>query len=417
MIVHSRQHEGLHTMLSAPTSLSRPQHAVPWRPRQVWVDRAVVDSPITANVLRHLPDVPTEVIDGLPPVPPSANQAALMTSAKRYLYLTAQQGRFLRACPGATSRNTPGQLCCGYMVIDTVYNCNYDCTYCYLQSYVNAPYLTVYANVEQLFDELGTFLQAHPQQLVRIGSGEFSDSLSLDPLTGFARLLVPFVRQFPNVLFEFKTKSDLVDGLLDLDPQGRVMVSWSINPEIVVQREEHKTASLAARLRAAQRCRAAGYKIGLHFDPLLYYPGWEADYEPFVEQVFDALAPADVTYMSMGSLRFPPALKDVVRERFPKSRLMYAELFPGTDGKMRYFKPLRTEMYAKMLGWIRRHTADTGLYLCMESQEIWQKVFGQAPACSAEVEQHIQCAERRSSEVAATVIPLSSLTLSPRSQP
>jgi spore photoproduct lyase len=301
------------------------------------------------------------------------------------------------------------------MTVDLIYNCNYDCTYCYLQSYVNAPYLTVYANVEQLFDELGTFLRAHPHQLVRIGSGEFSDSLSLDPLTGFARLLVPFVRQFPNVLFEFKTKSNLVDGLLDLDPQGRVMVSWSINPEAVVQREEHKTASLAARLRAAQRCRAAGYKIGLHFDPLLYYPGWEADYEPFVAQVFTMLAPADVTYMSMGSLRFPPALKDVVRARFPKSRLMYAELVPGTDGKMRYFKPLRADMYAKMLAWIRRHTADTGLYLCMESQEIWQKVFGHAPACSADVEQHLQDAAQRSSGAPASVVPLSSLTLSPRS--
>jgi spore photoproduct lyase len=114
-------------------------------------------------------------------------------------------------------------------------------------------------------------------------------------------------------------------------------------------------------------------------------------------------------------LRFPPALKDVVRARFPKSRLMYAELVPGMDGKMRYFKPLRADMYAKMLAWIRRHTADTGLYLCMESQEIWQKVFGHAPACSADVEQHLQDAAQRSSGAPASVVPLSSLTLSPRS--
>ena len=153
------------------------------------------------------------------------------------------------------------------MIVDLIYNCNYDCTYCYLQSYVNAPYLTVYANVEQLFDELGTFLRTHPQQLVRIGSGEFSDSLSLDPLTGFSRLLVPFLRQFPNVLFEFKTKSDLVDGLLDLDPAGKVMVSWSINPEPVVQREEHKTASLAARLQAAQRCVPRATRSGCTLIP------------------------------------------------------------------------------------------------------------------------------------------------------
>jgi spore photoproduct lyase len=398
----------------APITPASPRPVVPWRPRQVWIERQVVDSPVTAHVLAHLPDVPTAVIDGLPPVPKPTNQAALITSAKKALYLTAQKGHFVRACPGATSRNIQSQLCCGYMIVDLIYNCNYDCTYCYLQSYVNAPYLTVYANVEQLFDELGTFLRTHPQQLVRIGSGEFSDSLSLDPLTGFSRLLVPFLRQFPNVLFEFKTKSDLVDDLLHLDPDGKVMVSWSINPEPVVQREEHKTASLAARLRAAQRCRAAGYKIGLHFDPLLYYPGWEADYEPFVAQVFNALSPGDVTYMSMGSLRFAPALKDVVRERFPKCRLMYAELVPGADGKMRYFKPLRTEMYAKMFSWIRRYTADTGLYLCMESQDIWQKVFGYAPACGAEVEQHIQAAELRSASATTQVVPLSSLTLSPR---
>ena len=118
--------------------------------------------------------------------------------------------------------------------------------------------------------------------------------------------------------------------------------------------------------------------------------------------------------MSMGSLRFPPALKEVVRERFPKSRLMYAELVPGADGKLRYFKPIRVEMYTKMLTWIRRYTAETGLYLCMESQEIWQKVFGHAPACSADVEQHIQGAELQHAPTAAQVIPLSSVTLSPR---
>lgn len=385
-----------------------------YRPQQLWIDRQVVDSPITANVVRALPEVPVAVVDGPPPLPRPPTQAALMTSSKKHLYLTAQQGRFIRDCPGATSRNSASQLCCGYLIVDLIYNCNYDCTYCYLQSYVNAPYLTVYANVERLFDELAAVLRARPDQLVRIGSGEFSDSLSLEPLTGFSRLLIPFLRQFPNVLFELKTKSDLVEPLLALEPQGRILVSWSLNPEPVVRREEHKTASLAARLRAAQRCREAGYKIGVHFDPLLYYPGWEAEYEPFVDQVFAALAPEDITYMSLGSLRFAPGLKQVVRERFPTNRLMYAELFPGADGKMRYFKPLRTAMYAKMLGWIRRHAAAPRLYLCMESQEIWHRVFGQAPACNAAVEQLIQQGERRQSRASEAFIPLSSLVSASR---
>jgi hypothetical protein len=48
----------------------------------------------------------------------------------------------------------------------------------------------------------------------------------------------------------------------------------------------------------------------------------------------------------------------------------------------------------------------------MESQEIWHKVFGHAPACSADVEQHIQGAKPQNAPTAAQVIPLSSVTLS-----
>lgn len=394
-----------------PTARQRP---IPWRPQHVWIDRSVLDSPITAHVMQQLADVPSDVITGPPPVTPPGDQATLTHMAKKVLYLTAQQGRFVRACPGASSRNAAGQVCCGYMAVDLISHCNYDCTYCYLQSYVNTPYLTIYANIDQLFDEVGTVLRQRPHELVRLGSGEFSDSLSLEPLTGFARLLVPFLQQFSNVLFELKTKSDCVDTLLDLAPEGRVLVSWSLNPAAVVRREEHKTASLAARLRAAQRCRDAGYKIGLHFDPLLYYPGWEADYEPFVAEVFRAIAPHNVSYMSMGSLRFAPALKDVVRARFPNSRLMYEELVPAADGKMRYFKPLRTAMYATVASWIQRYAADVPLYLCMESPDVWHKTFGQVPADAAALERHIQCGASQPRATPTELIPVTSLQRPPR---
>jgi spore photoproduct lyase len=378
-----------------------------YRPIQLWINRDVLESPITAHVRRALPQVPTAIVEGPPPVVAPDTQAARMTMSKKHLYLTSQQGRFIRPCPGASSRREDGRLCCGYTIVDVVSNCNYDCTYCYLQSYINTPYMTVYANIASLFDELAALLQADPGQRVRIGSGEFSDSLSLEPLTGFARLLVPFLRPFPNVLFEFKTKSDLVDNLLDLEPQGRAMVSWSISPEAVVRREEHKTASLTARLRAARRCWQAGYQIGLHFDPLLHYPGWEADYEGLVDEVFKYLDPGAITTLSMGSLRFAPALKPVVRSRFPKSRIMAAELFPGADGKMRYFKPLRIEMYRHLIACLQRYIDPERVYLCMESQEVWQQVFGHAPACHLDVERRIQGGTLGPSRPA--LIPLNSL--------
>ena len=58
------------------------------------------------------------------------------------------------------------------------------------------------------------------------------------------------------------------------------------------------------------------------------------------------------------------------------------ELFPGRDGKFRYLKEIRIEMYRKMVEWLTDRNPDLFIYLCMESQEVWEKVFGWAPTNS-----------------------------------
>ncbi len=48
----------------------------------------------------------------------------------------------------------------------------------------------------------------------------------------------------------------------------------------------------------------------------------------------------------------------------------------GIDGKMRYFRPLRTKMYQLVLSYLRRYISENRVYLCMESPEVWKDVFG-----------------------------------------
>ena len=55
------------------------------------------------------------------------------------------------------------------------------------------------------------------------------------------------------------------------------------------------------------------------------------------------------------------------------------------DRKLRYFQPLRVGMYRKMLRWIRSASPTVFVYLCMESKEVWQQVFGFAPSCEKEL--------------------------------
>jgi spore photoproduct lyase len=81
----------------------------------------------------------------------------------------------------------------------------------------------------------------------------------------------------------------------------------------------------------------------------------------------------------MGGFRYPPQLKGIAEKRFPKTRIFLGELFPGRDGKFRYLRAIRVEMYRKMVKWLRKVSPDLFIYLCMESREVWEEVFGWSP--------------------------------------
>jgi len=353
-----------------------------YRPDQVVVEVGSEESPIFRNLRRALPRVPfTFVTD--PQTPASALFASgnSLGEGKRRLFLTRHKGDFLKKCPGSE-----GQVCCNYFVINFASNCPMECSYCYLQEYLaNNPVLKVFSNVADLLDEADQLLSKHRGFFFRIGTGEITDSLALDPYIGFCAEIVPFFAEQPNVLLELKTKSDRVEGLLGLDPKGRVVVSWSMNPHRVIDADEHLTASFEERLAAARRCQEAGYKLGFHFDPMIEYPGWEEDYRGMVEQIFTAVDHRRIAWISMGVLRTTPGLKRIVRERFPSTQLLSGEQVLCPDGKMRYFQPLRVSMYRKMLRWIREASPTVFVYLCMESREVWEQVFGFAPSCEKEL--------------------------------
>jgi spore photoproduct lyase len=268
-------------------------------------------------------------------------------------------------------------VCCNYKTLGLVSNCPYDCSYCFLQQYLsNNPTLKAVTNVEDGLGEVAAVVDAHPERQFRIGTGEIADSLALEPLVGHAAALVPFAAGRQNLIVELKTKSDRVDDLLGLDARGRVVVSWSLAPTAVVDFEESGTASLAQRLAAAARCQAAGYRVGFHFDPLIDYEGCEEGYREAITALATAVDMRRVAWLSLGSLRTTPQLRNIIRERHPGSRVLLAEHVPMRDGKWRVFQARRVAIYRRVAGWLREAAPEVRLYLCMEAPEVWERVFG-----------------------------------------
>ena len=347
----------------------------PFRPEKIYVDVEAKGSALARQVLAHLPGVPVEYLEDKEDL--TSQVTALkdpLGEGKKRLWIATQKGTFLKKCPGCSEK----MVHCNYYILNLGSNCHMECTYCFLQHYINNPLMVLYANIEDMMAEVDEIFSQHPRRPYRVGTGELMDSLALDGLSGVSRTLIPFFLRWEKAVLELKTKTNQVHNLLDLDPQGRVVVSWSLNPQPVVESQEFKTSSLEERLSAARKCQETGYKIGLHFDPLIYYPGWEKDYKELLDRIFTQINPRNIAWISLGSLRFAPEMKTLIKRRFPQSRILFEEFVPGLDGKLRYLRPLRVHMYRKMLEWIKGYDSKLAPYLCMESQDVWHRVFSDA---------------------------------------
>ena len=331
-----------------------------YRPELVLVHEDSLRDAATGEILSRLPGIETRVVRD--------NRFANSKFEKNTLFLTRHNGKFLKPCQGGGA-----EMCCNYYVAGYAWNCHFDCSYCVLQGYLTAPALIIATNIEDYLDEIGGTLRAEPNWIFRIGTGELSDSLALDAITHYTKRVVPFFAGQPNGVLELKTKSVEIANLEGLNHGGHTIVSWSLNTRKIRDSEEKFSAPLYERLAAAAQCAKWGYRLGFHFDPLVYYPDWEDDYREIVSELFDGIDPENIAWISLGALRFTPRLGEIIRRRHPESRLPYGEFVPGHHGKLRYFRPLREEMYRKMLAWIKKEAPSVFVYLCMESRLVWER--------------------------------------------
>jgi spore photoproduct lyase len=253
--------------------------------------------------------------------------------------------------------------------------CSIGCSYCIMNGYLNYAPMVVQADVSTVTESIrSAALNARPgKPALRVGSGEVGDSLLLDPVFRLNEEVIRELADLPNVIFEMKSKTSYVDHLLQIDPKGRAVVAFSLNPPEIATAEEGLAAPPAERLSAARRCVEAGYRTAFHLDPVILTDTFPDDYLSLVSDIA-AFPPASIAWVSLGTLRFPPALKDTFSGR-PYAR---AEFVPSADGKLRYLQPVRREMYKRLIAALRQET-DAPVYLCMESAAMWRYVAGTTP--------------------------------------
>jgi len=213
-------------------------------------------------------------------------------------------------------------------------NCLYDCRYCFLQGMFRSAHYVLFVNYEDFLDDISAQC-ARSNEAQWFFSGYDCDSLALEPVSRFTETFIPAFAQIDNAWLELRTKSTQIRSLLDCTPAPRVVCAFSLNPQTVIDRLEHRTPSLAARLNALRKLQRHGWHIALRFDPLILEDDFRTQYATFFRTVFEGIEGASLHSITLGNFRLPRSHFQRMANLYPDERLFAQNLDDG-DGQIAY---------------------------------------------------------------------------------
>ena len=329
--------------------------------KRIFVQREVDGLPAVERSKRFFNDIEFTIID-------QENDIPVEHQTGTTLYLRSHRGEAVGQCPGSA-----GHLCCNYLTVDLYTGCGLGCTYCIMRSYLNFSPVSVYVDPNPSIDLITSRAVEDADRPLRVGTGETGDSLLFDPIFDLSREFIRGLSRMENVFFEMKTKTDLVDHLLEIPEKGNAVIGFSLNPDEICESEEGISSPVASRLSSSHRVVESGFLTSFHFDPVFKRDDWRELYLPLIDRLAD-FPTERIAWISIGTFRYPPRLK----EKIPQRPYLYDEFFPSKDGKYRYQQRIRVEMYRELVDRIRSVTG-APVYLCMESEAVWRKVYGRLP--------------------------------------
>lgn len=200
-------------------------------------------------------------------------------------------------------------------------NCVYDCRYCFLQGMYQSAHYVVFVNYEDFTDAIVKISAPLKHQSPWFFSGYDCDSLAFEPVTGFMQHCLDIFENQPQAWLEIRTKSTQVRALLNRNPLDNVVVAFSFTPDDFSRRFETGVPNMDKRIRAMQLLQSKGWKIGLRFDPVMAYSGWQVSYRKLFEGLFASLDHDLIHSVSLGEFRMPRGFFKKIKKLYPEEPL------------------------------------------------------------------------------------------------
>ena len=237
-----------------------------------------------------------------------------------------------------THRFVPNNKISNYLVPYTSSGCTAMCLYCYLVcNYNKCAYLRLFVNREEMLEKIIKIANENDKELVfEIGSN--SDLILENSITGNLKWTIENFKKAKKGYITFPTKFDMVDDILDVEGKENVIIRMSVNPKEIIQKVEIGTSSLENRVKAINKLKKAGYKVGILIAPVIFVENWEELYKELVIYLKENLSDEvkkdmffEVIFMTYSYIH-----RKINEEAFPNAVKLYNEELMTVRGKGKY---------------------------------------------------------------------------------
>ena len=190
--------------------------------------------------------------------------------------------------------------------------------------------------------------------------GSNSDLILENNITGNLEWTIKnFIDKTEKGNLTFPTKFDMVDPILNLNHDGRIIVRMSVNPQEIIRKVEIGTSPLKNRVEAINKLKEAGYKIGILIAPIVLVENYQEEYKKLIEYLDENLSDKvkNEAFFEIIFMTYSFVHNAINTEAFPNNPNLYdKEKMTGRGkGKYTYKKDVREEAESYIRDLMKKH--------------------------------------------------------------
>ena len=247
-----------------------------FKPKEIYYEKEIENYELGKELLKKYEDVPKKTIENHNNIEEMRKKEnSEFPNMKRNLIIGVRK----------TQKFVENHKTSDYLVPYTSSGCAAMCMYCYLVcNYNKCAYLRLFVNREQMLEKIiKTAIKSEKNLTFEIGSN--SDIVLENTITNN---LVWTIENFANTskgFLTFPTKFDMVDSILNLNHNNKIIIRMSVNPEEIINKVEFGTSRLKGRIQAINKLAEAGYKIGILIAPIILVENWRELYTDLIKRL------------------------------------------------------------------------------------------------------------------------------------